>query len=479
MAKTVMLEWADDKMIPEPNDKLIAELDKEFEYKEARAERLTKIAKADKGAFIKLFQNALEKVEAQEYERYVQEIEYIYKETKDKGFAEHRRNLKLSTDGFSLYLKLKFRDKGYITAAERAGMSAEAINTLIRQRAEKVYTPVLPPLAKQPKRNVLLNSTLVNKLCQEPWINDGAKDMEVMDDITTYVMAVYEENKDIAPFNLTAFERTVMDAVCSIWKQATEVENMDVVILTPSLIYKAMPGYTGKMSAVMRANIVKAIDKMSAIRMEIDATDEMLRRKKIEDGEAFSIKQNMLYTEGATYKQRNGEVLDVWRLMAKPCIYTYSDKIDQLFCVKQNVVQIQVVDSQTHQPNGDPLKMGEKKRVALSYVLRRIEVMRNKYKLAGKLVNQKRFKEDKTKKWTALDIMQAPATVGGLHTSDLILYNSIFEYAETDTTHRTTVKREKDFWRSVFAYWKAIGHIDGFTEEKEGRTTRGIRLLFN
>ena len=47
MEKTVTLEWQ-----PDPDDGLIAELDKEFEYKEARAERLAKIAKADKGGAV-------------------------------------------------------------------------------------------------------------------------------------------------------------------------------------------------------------------------------------------------------------------------------------------------------------------------------------------------------------------------------------------------------------------------------------------
>lgn len=470
MEKTVTLEWQ-----PDPDDGLIAELDKEFEYKEARAERLAKIAKADKGAFIKLIQRALAKVSAKEYERYVQEIEYIRKETNDKGyFAEHSRKLKLSSKGLFIYLTLKLRDKEFFTAAERAEVKAETINLLIRQRAEEVYPlPTLPPLPKQPKSRVHLTSTLINKLCQEPWINGGARDMVVLDDVTTYVMAVYEENKNIAPFNLEAFERTVMDAVCSIWKQAIEVEHLDIVILTPSLIYKAMPGYTGKLSASMRDKIVAVIDKLSAIRMEIDATDEMLKRKKIKDGDAFTIKQNMLYTEGVTYMQRNGERLDAWRLMAKPCIYTYSDKIDQLFCVKQNVVQIQVVDSHTHQPNGDPLKMGEQRRVELSYMLRRVAIMQNRYALAKKLANQKRFTD---RGWTALDIMKAPKVAGGLQTSDIILFESIFGHESTKT--RPAIKKDKDFCRNVFAYWKAIGHIFDFTDEKEGRTARGVRLLF-
>lgn len=337
------------------------------------------------------------------------------------------------------------------------------------------------PLPKQPKsvnRYISPTNLLMYDLVNKPLINAGAIDLPVMpkDNITSLVVVTYEGNEALKPFNLDKFERRVMDAVCSLYRHATAILHHEYLVFTPESVYMAMPGSGAKLHPEMRQRIVDAIEKLSSIRVDLDATSELRKAGKIEDKATFIRKQNILYTKGGEYRQSNGRIITAWQLMDMPVIYEYAEKMGQLANVSAKYANIEGLTKEG-EPDGVPLKMSDVRRGIVEVMLRRAVTIQRAQKEAVKRAAWKsNLKAEHTKTWR--EIMTAPHAAGGLQTSDIMNYDKIFEDAGAESTDKHTVKGYKDFCRHVWKYWEKVGFIHGFQEVKTGRAATGLQMLF-
>lgn len=350
----------------------------------------------------------------------------------------------------------------------------EAIKTfkaIVNEYAKENFKYPKLPKAPKPKQYVANNTKVMRKLAEDFIINGTDANITVLPDdgVTTYIMALYEdEDQTRIPFNLTPFEVAVFNAVCTIYRQAENEGTEKPPVVTASSIYQAMPGSGGYPSPKMLEDISAAVSKMTKIDMKLDATEELQKLKKISAGEKFSVHSRMLMADELTYSRRNGSTVKAWPIYRKPILHEYAERNGQLIGVPFNIVRIEGIDVDGL-PDGVPLKISENRRELLAYLVQRVAVIKRAQAQAVREAARKRNREaDQPKTWR--DFMGK--------TSTTILFESATKAAGVVSTSRKVVKDTKDFVRNVFQYWKAKGFIFDFKEVREGRESRGVKIIF-
>lgn len=386
-------------------------------------------------------------------------------------------------EGYSSYLNGIIRNMDFVALVNIHDIQKKKITGWIKANIDRAYPPpeYVGPLPKQPShvnRFISPTNLLMHDLVNKPLVNAGGLDLPVMpkENITTFVMVTYEGNEAMAPFNLTTFERRVMDAVCSLYHHATAIMHYDYLVFTPESVYRAMPGSGAKLNKDMREKIVAAIEKLSSIRVDLDATSELRQAKKIEGKATFIRKQNILYTKGGEYKHSNGKVVTAWQLLDIPVIYDYAEKMGQLANVSAKYANIEGF-SPEGEPDGQPLKMSDERRGLVEVMLRRaVAIQRAQREAVRRAAWKTNANAEKPKTWR--EIMTAPKAAGGLQTSDIMRFDKTFEAAGIGDVNRATAKKHKDFCRHVWKYWEKTGFIHGFQEVKERGADAGLQMLF-
>ena len=284
-------------------------------------------------------------------------------------------------------------------------------------------------------------------------------------DITTYVAIAYDADKEKAPFNLTPKERTVLEAAYALFKQA-ETEGIEAPVITPTSIYKAMPGGGTKPTPAKIREIAETCSRLRDMSIEIEATPEMRAAGKIGKGEKFHVKTNMLLAREGKYSRTNGTVSVGWQVFEPPIVCAYAEKRGQLVSVPAQVVQIQELDEKTKEPNGALISINDNRREALAYLVRRVEIMKTDYQKAREAAMLKR-NQKAGKTWKDL-----------ITKSHRIRYESVFEAIGIDTSNRHTTKDIRDYCIAVLKFWKAINRIYDFVEVKEGKQRASLEILF-
>lgn len=352
-----------------------------------------------------------------------------------------------------------------------ASMFAITMFSLCQKAAESKYQPViqrealpLPKLPKRPDKYIAPNNTLINAMTTKELINAGARDLIVSreKDLTSYVLVADPSDLTGKPSNMSNFERETMNAICSIWKQA-EIDKQPVVIYTPASIYKAMPGGGTKPTKAMRDNIEKAFDKMMQMPLEIDATKELRAYKKISEGEKYKLKTMLLHADKHEYTRKNGKITVGWQLFTKPAIYDYAERTGQLINVEMKVMQIEKEPDVGE--TWEAVNINELRRDVLSYLIRRVAVIKHAWERACGAAKLKR-NEGKTLE----QLMTQPA---------VIAYDSVYAAVGANTKNRNQLQDIRAFCGIVLKYWVRIGYIDGFQELSVGRRKKSIKILFN
>lgn len=446
------------------NDADMQEWLKDLGRKENRREtRISAIVKnVNPETILDHIRKKLSRIRRSEFIAYRKEIQKISKV--DEAFNEYLEGMPDDTEGAKRYLRARIDT--WLVIATRAGIKAENIDTTIAIVARKIGSPEpLPKLPRRPMRHISPNNKLMTALTTKEIINSGAVNLDVMpnDGITTYVVATYDIDEDMTPFNLTPFERTVMDAVCSIYRQAT-LDGDDKPVMTTTSIYKAMPGAGAKPTATVQAKIAAAFTRMRHIFVTLDASSELLKLKKIKPGERYTKETNMLLAEEHQYKRQNGTISIGWQLFQKPVVYEYAELTGQIVNVPAKVIQIEGV-TKTGELDGIPFNLSENRRELLAYLLRRVAVIKNSHKRALEVASWKKNREA-GKSWQEF-----------MNQSPVILYKTAFSTAGIEITSRKIQKDCRDFCRLVFDYWKAIDYIPAYEELREGRAIRGLKIV--
>lgn len=315
---------------------------------------------------------------------------------------------------------------------------------------QQLELPLLLPIA--PKYYIMPNNALINDIEKKERINYGPYDLDVFEkksDITSYIQITYEPDPDSGitikgQDRLTAYERTVSNAIVSLW-DAAQKEGQDRPIISPGMIYRAMPGGGEKLGTGQKSAIVKAIKKLQSLRIYIDATDEMRKRKVIGPKESFTLDSNYLLTTHVQYRAPNGYPVHAYRIEAEPIILTYSKAANQLLTIPAKYLDIRQVKA--GKITDKPIRMSGDRQAVADYLLRRIAIM--KRDVQNKKQKQSRY----------------------------ILFDTIYKTAGQEEKPRDQKKELRNFCIDVLEYQTAAGNIKGYKKLKEGREIAKIEIL--
>lgn len=356
----------------------------------------------------------------------------------------------------------KIRDAFVEWYRKRSG-SDNALNALTS------YTSIIP------RQYSMINNPLMNEIAgatgKKP-INAGSHDLTVIPpkgkqpEITTYVTVTDPTTGGIMS-NLTEQERSVSDAIMSIYLQATE--DGRPASFKADTIYRVMPGRGEKPGEETTAAIVKTIEKFRNMTLEIDATDELRARKAISNNERFYYNEHYINVGTGILKTGNGREANVWTLLSMPLILKYALATKQIITIPANLLAVEKVKN--GKPTGEILSMSEQRRAMTSYMIRRIAVMKNdadKAKENLRKYDRRRIK-DPTVKEKSLDEFKTQ--------SNVILFDSIFKAAGAEDSSREMMRRNREFCCDVLDFWQAKGYITGYNIQSKGRTIRGIEII--
>lgn len=354
--------------------------------------------------------------------------------------------------------------------AEYDTMRETVVN--MEEAAEELPKQYLIPLY-----HIMPNNALMNDLAgienKQP-INAGAYDLPVIPEtkrqkeITIYVMAEYEPEKGFTS-NLTEYERNVSDAIMSICVQA-EQENKRPYFSIDSL-YRAMPGRGERASKQQKEALTKAIEKFTSLRLEIDATDELIKRRLIAPGDTYHYKDYYLPAREHIYKAKGGQPVTVWEVTSTPINLDYAKRTGQILTVPAKYLEITKVKN--GKISKEPLTMNADRQAMTSYMLRRIAVMQYDYKRAKEALRSynRRRSKDKTLETKPLKAFRDK--------SDTILFDTLFKIAGTESTNREVTRRNRDFCFDVLDFWKASGLIYDYEQQTKGRSITGVKIKHN
>lgn len=297
----------------------------------------------------------------------------------------------------------------------------------------------------KPNTHTMANNALINKMQEAEAINAGPFDLLVSGgtkrrkELTAYTMINYEEETGIQ-LKLSEYERQVSDAIISLWIEA-KAQKVPAII-SPDMVYRAMPGGGEKASPQQKGAIVRTIEKFRRLHITIDATEEMQKRGVITDRQRFKLDDFFLSAFHAEITAKHGgQAVNAYQIKSEPLIYTYSKATKQLLTVKAEVLDIRKVKK--GEATTELLSMNPDRQAMTGYLMRRIEIMRHNPKTQ----------------------------------SSVILFRTLFNETGQDTTNKVTNKRNREFCFAVLDYWKAIGHIKGYEIQMQGKSIRGVQII--
>lgn len=374
-------------------------------------------------------------------------------------FEAMRTAGELPGDDFSLtdLLKTGFDEAGNPTAP----IFETALNRARQRKAEqeKAETALIDiqtiiDRINRPTAHTMLNNPAINKMQSAETINAGAFDLTVSNpkgkrkEITAYTMISYDSDEDsnvsITNLKLSEYERQVSDAIVSLYLEAKK--NGQDCIITPDMIYKAMPGGGEKASKKQEEAIINAVERFRRILIKIDATEEMRKRGIIPETGTYRLNDYFLSAVQieVTFK-KGGKKATGYRINAEPIMYSYSKATKQLLTVSPKVLDIRKVKDGKAQVQ--VLSMDQDRQAMAGYMMRRIGLM----------------KRDAQRKKPIL--------------KDTILFDTLFKETGQDTANKVETKRNREFCFEVLDYWKATGHIADYEKQTKGRSITGVKII--
>ena len=354
-----------------------------------------------------------------------------------------------------------------IRAQERARADFEALS--------EPKEPKPPQKLINPTQHIMPNNLLMNELAgltdKEP-INAGAYDMVVLPqkarqpEISVYVMAAYEPEEGITS-RLTPFERDVSDAIMSVWEQAGKEKTP--AVFTARSLYRAMPGRGERPSEAQSKEIMEAVRKLMRLYLEIDATDELRKRRVIGPKSKYAVRGYYLQATEYEYRPNKTQSAIAWRIADEPIVLNYAKWSGQVLTVPAKYLAIEKVKD--GRASGEILRQSPTRQAMVSQMLRRIAVMKHD---VDKARDALRDYDRRRRKDSTLE----PRTLSSYRTqSDTILFSNIFKAAEIGEVSRPMEKKNREFCLACLDFWQVTGYIAGYKLNKKGQTVAGVTIL--
>ena len=284
-----------------------------------------------------------------------------------------------------------------------------------------------------PQKHVMPNNKLANSLTKDI-IDAGAIDLVVSGrgktEITTRCILSYEgDNVKLSGRQpCTEYDRNVADAVTSLFLYGDPSH-----IITPATVYRAMIHSTGTEtpSPQTLGAVTRSLDKSRFVRVQIDCTQELLRRNASLNGEQITggkVDTYLLPLEKIEV-MAGGKRVTAYKILKTPVLYDYARLTKQVLTVPAKLLDV---------PNAS----NTEQRISIKgYLLRRITVMKGK-----------------------------------TQQSNRILFEKIWEAAGKPDPSPKEAQRIREYTFTVLDYWKKERYIKGYKAIKEGKTYTAVEI---
>ena len=284
-----------------------------------------------------------------------------------------------------------------------------------------------------PQKHVMPNNKLANSLTKDI-IDAGAIDLVVSGrgktEITTRCILTYEgDNVKLSGRQpCTEYDRNVADAVTSLFLYGDPSH-----IITPATVYRAMIHSTGTEtpSPQTLGAVTRSLDKGRFVRVQIDCTQELLRRNASFNGEQITggkVDTYLLPLEKIEV-MAGGKKVTAYKIIKTPVLYDYARLTKQVLTVPAKLLDV---------PNAS----NTEQRISIKgYLLRRITVMKGK---------------------TAQ--------------SNRILFEKIWDAAGKPDPSPKEAQRIREYTFTVLDYWKKERYIKGYKAIKEGKAYTAVEI---
>ena len=284
-----------------------------------------------------------------------------------------------------------------------------------------------------PQKHVMPNNKLANSLTKDI-IDAGAIDLVVSGrgktEITTRCILSYEgDNVKLSGRQpCTEYDRNVADAVTSLFLYGDPSH-----IITPATVYRAMIHSTGTEtpSPQTLGAVTRSLDKSRFVRVQIDCTQELLRRNASLNGEQITggkVDTYLLPLEKIEV-MAGGKRVTAYKILKTPVLYDYARLTKQVLTVPAKLLDV---------PNAS----NTEQRISIKgYLLRRITVMKGK---------------------TAQ--------------SNRILFEKIWDAAGKPDPSPKEAQRIREYTFTVLDYWKKERYIKGYKAIKEKKTYTAVEI---
>ena len=284
-----------------------------------------------------------------------------------------------------------------------------------------------------PQKHVMPNNKLANSLTKDI-IDAGAIDLVVSGrgktEITTRCILSYEgDNVKLSGRQpCTEYDRNVADAVTSLFLYGDPSH-----IITPATVYRAMIHSTGTEtpSPQTLGAVTRSLDKGRFVRVQIDCTQELLRRKASLNGEQITggkVDTYLLPLEKIEV-MAGGKRVTAYKIIKTPVLYDYARLTKQVLTVPAKLLDV---------PNAS----NTEQRISIKgYLLRRITVMKGK-----------------------------------TQQSNRILFEKIWDAAGKPDPSPKEAQRIREYTFTVLDYWKKERYIKGYKAIKEGKAYTAVEI---
>lgn len=237
------------------------------------------------------------------------------------------------------------------------------------------------------------------------------------------------------PSSYTAFDREVQNGICTLYLSGCDS-------FTSAMVYRAMTASDCTPRSQTIAAVTRSIEKQRRIKVMVDASDELKKRKLIGSNDIFKI-GDFLISARDIEARIGGQDIVGYFIKEKPMLLAYSEKVGQLSTVNRVVFEIRKVTT-----NGTPTARipDSVERIEIKGTLaRRIEAIKNKKNKIG----------------------------------NRILFASILESAgqECDTWNKK--KRHFLYIIDCLMYWKSIGYIKDYILDSKNKLASAADIIIS
>lgn len=232
----------------------------------------------------------------------------------------------------------------------------------------------LPQLASIiPQKHLIPNNKLANSLTKDI-IGAGLIELDVgrkKDDILTRCILSYEGDnvKLTSRRSFTEYDRQVADAVTSLYEYGDKSH-----IITAATVYRAMvhATETETPSPQQIEAVTQSLDKLRFVRVQIDCTEELMRRNIDLNGSQITAGKidTYLLTLDKMEVIAGGQKVVAYKVIKTPILYEYSRLTGQVITVPAALLDIR-------DKTGAKIPNTERRIAIKGYLMRRISIMKS------------------------------------------------------------------------------------------------------